>query len=250
MNSILKVQQLSLVRQQTVLQSISFDIQPGEIIMLVGPNGAGKSTLTQCVAGVLSPSQGKIEVQQQTTTDWNAKDWARQVSYLPQSNFINFGLTVSETVRLGGLAQALYGETLSARSSEAIERWQLGVFKEREVRRLSGGEQQRCHLARSWLQAQAPSNMLWVLDEPLSALDLQHQKLCLQEIQAQTQQGKSILMVAHDLNLVRHYADRVLLLDQGLLVAEGKPQEVLNTDNISRVFQVSASVEGNYLSWY
>ena len=97
---------------------------------------------------------------------------------------------------------------------------------------------------------QSASSQLWVLDEPLSALDLQHQKLCLEQIKAQTKQQKSVLMVAHDLNLVRHYADRVLLIDKGRLLAAGKAEDVLTAENIKRVFQVEASVQGSYVRWY
>ncbi len=250
MKTILEVNQLSLVRQQTILEDISFKIYPGELVMLVGPNGAGKSSLMQCVAGVLAASSGSVLVQQQDPSQWTAKKWAQSISYLPQSNPVNFALTVPEVIRLGGLAHELHGEVLDACSQRAIALWQLDAFTQREVRRLSGGEQQRCHMARSWLQMQSASSLLWVLDEPLSALDLQHQQLSLQQMKAQTEQQKSVLMVAHDLNLVRHYADRVLLIDKGRLVAAGKPADVLSAENISRVFQVNARVQGNSILWY
>lgn len=250
MNTILEVNQLSLVRQQSVLQDMSFQIYPGELVMLVGPNGAGKSSLMQSVAGVLAPTSGNLLVQQQEPSSWSAKDWARHISYLPQHNPVNFALSVPEVVRLGGLAHEYYGEALDQQAQRAIELWQLTEFGSREIRRLSGGEQQRCHLARSWLQMQSASSQLWVLDEPLSALDLQHQKLCLEQIKAQTKQQKSVLMVAHDLNLVRHYADRVLLIDKGRLLAAGKAEDVLTAENIKRVFQVEASVQGSYVRWY
>lgn len=250
MKTILEVNQLSLMRQQLILQDISFKIKSGELVMLVGPNGAGKSSLMQCIAGVLTPSAGNVLIEQQSSDAWTAKQWAQHISYLPQNNPVNFALTVPEVINLGGLAHELQGEVLAEKSQQAITLWQLEEFKQREVRRLSGGEQQRCHMARSWLQMQSESSLLWALDEPLSALDLQHQKLSLQQIKAQTEQQKSVLMVAHDLNLVRHYADRVLLIDKGCLVAEGRPEEVLSAKNISRVFQVEARVEGNNVLWY
>lgn len=250
MKTILEVNHLCLHRQQPILSDISFHINAGELVMLVGPNGAGKSSLMQCVAGVLAPTAGKLLIQQEDPAAWTAKEWARHISYLPQSNPVNFALTVPEVIRLGGLAHELYGESLIDKSQQATVLWQLEEFKQREVRRLSGGEQQRCHMARSWLQMQSESSLLWALDEPLSALDLHHQKLCLQQIKAQTERQKSVLMVAHDLNLVRHYADRVLLIDKGRLVASGTPGEVLSAENISRVFQVEARVEGNNVLWY
>lgn len=250
MMSLLEVERLSLIRQQTVLQDISFSVQAGELVMLVGPNGAGKSSLAQTVAGVLPATTGQVRIDQQDPSLWSAKEWARHITYLPQTNPVNFSLTVSEVVRLGGLAHELYGETLQQLSQQALALWQLEAFALREVRRLSGGEQQRCHLARSWLQMQAQSSALWVLDEPLSALDLQHQKLCLQQIKAQLTAPKSVLMVAHDLNLVRHYADKVLLLDKGQLAAVGTAEEVLTAENINRVFQIEASVQDNHIYWY
>ena len=157
MMKLLQVEQLSLVRQQPVLQNISFDIGMGELVMLVGPNGAGKSSLVQSVAGVLPITAGKLSINQQDPSAWTAKEWARHISYLPQSNPVNFSLTVPEVVRLGGLAHEFYGTQLTELSQQAQQLWQLDEFAQREVRRLSGGEQQRCHLARSWLQMQASS---------------------------------------------------------------------------------------------
>lgn len=250
MSTILEVKQLSLVRQQALLAEIDFHIDAGEWVMLVGPNGAGKSTLIQCLSGVVTPTSGQRLVQQQDPSAWTNKEWAQRISYLPQANPVGFSLTVPEVIRLGGLAHELYGEQLQQDCQQAMHLWQLDDFYPRELRRLSGGEQQRCHLARSWLQMQSPNSLLWALDEPLAALDLQHQKLCLQRIKAQTEQQKSVLMVAHDLNLARHYADRVLLMNKGRVVANGKPAEVLSADNISQVFQVEARVEGNNVIWY
>lgn len=232
-----------------ILSNISVRVDAGELIMLVGPNGAGKSTLLQRLAGIAPLSSGTVQLLGQSTERWRNADWAARVTYLPQLSPLGFPLTVREVVQLGGLAHHQSVVSLRQQVQEALQRWDIDWLASRDVRLLSGGEQQRCQLARSWLQMQAPASHLWLLDEPLSALDLRHQQQCLQQIRALTAQGRSVLMVVHDLNLARRLADRVLLLCCGQLVADGPAREVLTAARVSEVFGVSTRLEGDYLQW-
>lgn len=244
---------MSLVRLQAlnaapILHDLSLTLEAGELCMLVGPNGAGKSTLLQHLAG-LRPSAASLWFAGENTQHWQPEHWARRVSYLTQLSTLNFPLTVSELIGLGALTQSLSPADQQALLAQALQLWQLQPFAARDVRLLSGGEQQRVQLARTWLQLQAPNAKLWLLDEPLSALDLRYQVQCLAQLRAQCQQGKTVLMVAHDLNLARRYADRVLVLDQGRLVADGEAKAVLSAQCVSRVFGVQTVLEGDYLHW-
>lgn len=248
--SLLQTRNLSVERGgAAIVDDINLDIQAGELVMLVGPNGAGKSTLLQRLAGVQPPSRGSIHLQGQATAEWRHQDWAQTLAYLPQLSPLNFPLSVREVVQLGALPHSHSVVTLRRQVQEALERWDIHWLAERDVRLLSGGEQQRCQLARSWLQMQAAPSRLWLLDEPLSALDLRHQQQCLQQLRDVASAGKAVLMVAHDLNLARRHADRVLLLCCGRLVAEGKPREVLTAAQVTQVFGAHTQLDGDWLHW-
>lgn len=233
----------------SILQNISMTLNAGELIMLVGPNGAGKSTLLSIMAGLVTPTQGSVQLNQQMGTLLTRRDWAERVAFVPQLTQMGFPLTVTEVVALGDMNHHDRVVQQRQRLREALTAWELNYFSQHEVRVLSGGEQQRTQLARSWLQATQASNQLWLLDEPLSALDLRHQQQCMRHILALKEQGKTIVMVVHDLNLARRYADRVALLSCGQLVAFGAADRVLSAESVQRVFQVDVQWQDHWLSW-
>ena len=244
--TVLRVHSLSVV---TILQPVSFQLAAGELCAVVGPNGAGKSSLIQRLSGVLPLDAGQIDILGQSVAGWQAEQWAQRVAYLPQLSQVNFSLSVTEVIALGGLSQAWSQTQRQSLVEESLVCWQLEALAKRDMRSLSGGEQQRVQLARSWVQMQSSSAVLWLLDEPFSALDLRHQALCLDNIQRVQQQGKTVLVVMHDLNIARMRADHVLLLDRGCLVAQGEAQQVLTAEQVSGVFGVTVSEQGALLSW-
>jgi len=130
-----------------------------------------------------------------------------------------------------------------------MQLWEIDYLAKRDVRLLSGGEQQRCQLARSWVQVQQEGSELWLLDEPLSALDLRHQQQCMAVVRQLTAQGKTVVIVVHDLNLARHHADRVVLMGCGRVVADGNPQAVLTAEQVAETFRLDIQLDGNYLNW-
>ena len=233
-----------------ILAPLTAKFEAAELVALVGPNGAGKTTLIQRLAGIFLPSAGRIYFNQEPTQHWTQPDWAQRVAYLPQFSQVGFPLTVAEVIQLGGLAQPWRKDELQQHLQHAISTWQLQHLVQRDIRSLSGGEQQRVHLARTWLQMQAPNCQLWLLDEPLAALDLQHQAQCLAHIKALVAQGKTVLMSVHDLNIARRSCDRALLLKKGQLQAFGAAKEVLSAQQVSDTFAVSAHLDGEYLHWF
>lgn len=249
--TLLELQQLQVQQAgRYLLKDIDLQLKTGEVLALVGPNGAGKSTLLQRLAGVQPVHSGKLLIQQQDTQSWAAQEFARQVSFLPQLSQVSFSLTVQEVVRLGGLVHQWPHKLWQQKVQESIVAWDLQGLARRDVRYLSGGEQQRVQLARTWLQLQGEQCNLWILDEPFSALDLRHQALALKQIQKLKEQEKSIVVVVHDLNLARHCADRVLLLEQGKKVALGAAKEVLTAERVSKVFALEAQLHNDYLCWW
>lgn len=242
--------QLGLSKGNTpILQNISARLPAGQLTMLVGPNGAGKSTLLSLLAGLSLPSAGRLQFAGDDTRHWARQHWAQQVTLVPQLSQMGFPLSVREVVELGGLAHATSVVQLREATRQALADWDIGYLADKEVRLLSGGEQQRTQLARSWIQIQQPGSRLWLLDEPLSALDLRHQRQCLERVRQLQASGKSILMVVHDLNLALRYADRVLMLCCGELVADGPPDQVLTAERVSQVFQVETRLSQGYLHW-
>lgn len=235
--------------QSPIVSNIDMTIQPGELLMLVGPNGAGKSTLLSLLAGLSEPSQGTLSIQGRLAHTLTRQEWADVVAFVPQLTNMGFPLTVEEVIALGDMGHSQGVVQRRRRLRQALTSWELDYFSQQEVRLLSGGEQQRTQLARSWLQATQSNNQLWLLDEPLSALDLRHQQQCMQHIMALKAQGKSIIMVVHDLNLARRFADRVALLSCGHLVACGTPREVLTLQQVQSVFQVNVEWQPQWLSW-
>lgn len=249
--ALLELQQLQVQRSsQQLLTNINLQLQQGEVLAVVGPNGAGKSTLLQHIAGMQPITSGQLLIQQQSTHTWQALQFARTISFLPQLTRLTFPLSVREVIRLGGLAHQWPQKIWQQQVESSIEQWQLQDLAARDVRFLSGGEQQRVQLARTWLQMQADSCQLWLLDEPFSALDLRHQALAFKHIQQMQQQGKSIVLVVHDLNFARHCSDRVLLLQQGKVVAEGAAEAVLTAAQVSQVFAVNIELQQGYLQWW
>lgn len=233
----------------TILHDISFSLSAGEVTMLVGPNGVGKSTLLTVLAGLTRVNSGDIRVNDESTRHWSREQWASRISLVPQLSQMSFPLSVREVVELGGLAHSTSVVALREQTAQALKDWEIDYLQQQEVRLLSGGEQQRTQLARSWIQVQHPSSCVWLLDEPLSALDLRHQRQCLEHVQRLKQQGKTLMMVVHDLNLALRYADRVLMLSCGRLVADGHPAEVLTAASVSDVFQVETRLQHGVLSW-
>ena len=132
-----------------ILHDVSFTLPAGELVMLVGPNGAGKSTLLNLIAGLALPDRGNIVLQCQATEAFSRADWAARVTLVPQLSSAGFPLTAEEVVELGGLAHSTSVVTLRQQVQQALHDWDIHWLASRDIRRLSGGEQQRCQQAKS-----------------------------------------------------------------------------------------------------
>jgi iron complex transport system ATP-binding protein len=225
----LNLKQLKVVIDDKQLLNIEdFTANAGELISVLGRNGAGKSTLFKSICGETS-STGKRYFHQQAMTAWPKQKLARHLAVLPQTSTLSFSFSVREVVALGLIP-------LSISRAQGLALTDTLRFAQRSYLGLSGGERQRVHLARVLVQlSQAEQSPLLLLDEPTSAQDLAQQHQLLQLVKTLcSEKNYSALVIMHDLNLSMRYSDKICILENGMLVAQGKPGQVLTTESIEQ----------------
>jgi len=225
-----------------ILDGVSGSVEPGEWVTVIGPNGAGKSTLLRAVAGLVS-QQGAVQVHGDDGATLGRRELARRVALVPQLPELPPSMTVAEYVLLGRTPHLGYlaregGHDLEI-ADAALVRLDLVDFAERRLGTLSGGERQRVVLARAFAQ-QAP---ILLLDEPTSALDVGRGQQALELVDdLRREAGLTVLAAMHDLTLAGQYADRLLLLDRGRIVAAGSVGDVLTDELIGLHYGASVRV--------
>ncbi|MEM1263512.1 MAG: ABC transporter ATP-binding protein [Pseudomonadota bacterium] len=237
---------LSVVRGTTTLvERASFACQPGELVALLGPNGAGKTTLLRAALGLLPPTSGTATLAGDDTQRLAPLERARRVSYLPQRRPLAWPSPVRDVVALGrfshGAALGRLGDTDQQAVARALDACDLTALADRATDTLSGGELARAHFARA-LAAQAP---LLVADEPVAALDPRHQHRIMKIVRDFVDNGGGALIVLHDISLAASFADRLLWMHAGAIVADGTPTETLTVDRLADVYGVRAAIDGN-----
>ena len=227
---------------RAVVQDVSTRVERGSWIALVGPNGAGKTSLLRAVAGLL-PCDGEVTLLGDPSSALDRRERARRLAVVPQDPETPPWLTVAEYVLLGRTPYLgpLARESADDRdaAARALARLDLEPFAERTLGTLSGGERQRVVVARALAQEAS----IVLLDEPTAALDIGHQQQAL-ELLDTLRAADSLTLVAamHDLTLAALYADRVLLLSEGRIVADGAPAEVLTEEALAAHYGVSVRV--------
>ncbi len=216
---------------RSILSDVSVAVRPGELLALVGPNGAGKSTLLGVLAGDLVADAGEVFVSEEPIRGMKASSLALLRSVLPQRVTVEFGFTAREIVDMGR-APHRRSQDDAAIVNAAMSATDTSAFAARIFRSLSGGEQTRVVLARVLAQ-QTP---IVLLDEPTAALDLRHQESVMVIARRLAHAGHTVVAVLHDLNLAAAYADRIAVLADGILCAEGSPQTVLTADLIEATY--------------
>jgi iron complex transport system ATP-binding protein len=224
------------------LAGVRASLNQGELVSVVGPNGSGKTTLLRALLGTTPLAQGRVELEGRPLAEWRPRELARVLGVVTQREEILFPLTVQETVELGRYAHlgamGSPGETDRLAVAEALRRADVTPLAGRRTDTLSGGEWQRVRIARAL--AQNPRALL--LDEPTAALDIRHEMEVFELVRRLAEEGIGTLLVTHHLNLAARYADRLLLLDHGVVVAEGPPAEVLRPEVVSAVFEWRVAV--------
>lgn len=227
-------------RTRQIFSEINEAIDDIEVCCLLGPNGAGKSTLLKCINGINTPCEGRITVNDEDVQSMSLKKRASIFGYVPQFFDARSGLNVLETVISGRMA-IMQGKA-TQRDIEAAEKiltdMRLSQFALRPMNQLSGGERQRVLIARAL--AQEPKVML--LDEPTNNLDIHCQLETMALIEKLSKErGITVIAVIHDINSVMRFADRVLLMNNGKIVASGTPREVISEENVADAFRIRAT---------
>jgi len=230
-----------LLGGKEVLRGIDLEVRSGEVLSLVGPNGAGKSTLLAALSGDLPAAEGDITLWDRPVGEWRPIDIARRCAVLPQSHLVSFPFTVREVVAMGRAPWA--GTTRSdhddKRIAHALALTETDAFAHRPFTSLSGGEQARVMLARILTQDAG----LVLLDEPTAALDLRHQELVGRLCRDLAEEGRSVVIVLHDLDLAAAYSHRCALLADGRIAACGEPAAVLTAERLSAVYRQPVKVD-------
>jgi len=227
-----------------VVRRVSLQIEQGEFFVIIGPNGAGKTTLLKALSGLQPLHEGVIQIRQRSIDDYSKKELARTLALVPQQIDAGFPFTVAETVlmgrypHLGLLAVESKGDLELARQAMAFT--EVLHLAGRRLGQLSGGERQRVIIARAICQ----QSKILLLDEPTASLDPAHQ-LRIMDLMERLRFSEqiTIVMVSHDLNLAATYADRLLLLKDGMVEKVGPPREVLNSQQLSQSYGCTLLVD-------
>lgn len=228
---------------RVIVDGLDFDVVDGTITAVIGPNGCGKSTLLRALGRLLHPKRGSVLLDGKQIHKMSTKEVAKVLGVLPQSPVAPDGLTVADLVARGRHPhQSWYRQWSSDDESavaEALGMTGIEDLADRTLDELSGGQRQR-----AWLSmALAQGTDLLLLDEPTTYLDLSHQVDVLELVgRLHDESGRTVVMVLHDLNLAARYADRLVAMKGGAIVAEGEPGEVLTEELLAEVFELNARV--------
>ncbi len=224
--------------ERTLLSIHHFELAAGQFAAITGANGAGKSTLLKTIIGDRN-FKGLITFHDKPIRHWSKSAKARHIAYLPQASHLSFAFTAYEVVALGLTPLSLGKNKAHTEIMRHMEECDCVHLANKSFPQLSGGEKQRVQLARVLLQlSQAEHSPLLLLDEPTSAQDLGQQHAILKLVQNLSKtKSFGILAILHDLNLVLRYCDHCLVLDQGLMVTEGRPEACLTPPVVERCWQ-------------
>ncbi len=229
-----------------VLKNINLFVQPGKFTGIIGPNGCGKTTLMKNISNQLNILNQKVFINDLDIKKMNTREIAKKIALVNQNNYIEFEFTALEIVLMGRIAHLGRFQKESKKdidfALECMKKTNTIEFKDKSIRKLSGGELQRVIIARSLCQ----DTEIILLDEPVSQLDIHHQlevmtcikQLCLEE-------NKTIVMVLHDLNLASQFSDIIILMKNGEIFKSGAPNEVVNKYNIEYVYDVKPEIIQN-----
>ena len=236
---------LTVARDGAILvDGASFRLRTGELVALLGPNGAGKTTLLRAALGLAPPTSGTATLGGNDTAALSPRERARRASYLPQRRPLAWPSPVRDVVALGrfshGAALGRLGDADRRAVARALESCALTAMADRATDTLSGGELARVHFARAF----AAETPLLVADEPVAALDPQHQHRTMELVRSFVDTGGGALVVLHDVTLAARFADRLLWMRGGRIVADGAPADTLSAERLAEVYGVRAGVDG------
>lgn len=225
-------------RQRPVLNHVSLHLAPGDVLSLLGCNGAGKSTLLKLLLGLLRPDTGDLRLNGQPLGCYSQRELAQYIAYVPQQHQPPFPYSVNEIVLMGRLPHGhLFSQTTDADRvmvARTLSRLRISHLAERPYTELSGGERQLVLIAR----ALAQEARFLILDEPVNGLDYGHQYRLLTLLKSLATEGLGILMTTHHPDHALFASTRVVLLEQGQVLAEGTPADVITPAHLARLYDI------------
>ncbi|MBL0487148.1 amonabactin ABC transporter ATP-binding protein [Aeromonas caviae] len=228
--------------QKTIFKEISFSLPRGKLVGIVGPNGGGKSTLLKLLAGQEQPRSGEILLKGKPLSSYGMKALARELAYLPQRPLVPPGIRVEQLVQYGRHPHQGWFNQWSDEDARMVrwarERMQLDAIWHQSASSLSGGQAQRVWLA----MVLAQDADIILLDEPTSALDIGHQTEVMEAIHRVAAEGKTVLIVIHDLATAARYCDELIALGDGGIQAMGPAREVVTKPLIDRLYQTDVDI--------
>ena len=233
-------------RDNLVIRDISFKIKAGSFVSIIGPNGSGKSTLLKALNNIYRPQKGSILLYNRDILSYKKKDLARKIALVPQDTSIDYEFTVEDIVMMGRHPYKGRFEREDESDykivKEALELTNTLTLKDRIINQISGGERQRAIIAKAL--AQKPAMIL--LDEPTSNLDINHQMDILNILKKLNEEnGLTVILVIHDINLAARYSHEIILLREGRIVGMGTPEEVITVENIENTYNMKVAIEKN-----
>lgn len=244
----LEVQNISIKYGEcAVVEDVSFSLEAKKVVAVLGANGAGKTTLLKSLNGSLRPAKGEIFLNGKNLKEFSRREIAKEITVIAQENETKFPVSVLEFVLSGRFAQPSgnFGwetENDLSIAEDSLALCDLKNYENRLMNRLSGGERQRVILAR----ALATEAKILLLDEPTTNLDLAHQAMMFRLVRERCETcDSSAIVITHDLNLASEFADEILLLKNGKILAKGEPGEVLTEENLKEIFGVRVLLDEN-----
>ncbi|WP_195237502.1 ABC transporter ATP-binding protein [Romboutsia sp. 1001285H_161024_C4] len=231
---------------KVIIENLNLEINKGEVVSIIGPNGCGKSTLLKSLSRMIKPLSGEVFLEGKRIKDLKGKLIAQKVCLLSQHNNVPMDLTVEELVYFGRIPHKKWFETKTNNDKEivdwAIENTGLSKYKKTPIGALSGGERQRAYIAQALCQK--PDILL--LDEPTTYLDISYQLELMELVREINEKFKiTIVMVLHELNQASKYSDRLIIMKDGQIISDGRPNDVVNKDVIKKVYKIECDIDND-----
>jgi iron complex transport system ATP-binding protein len=233
--------------EKNVLKNIDLSFNKGNFYSIIGPNGSGKSTFIKNISKTIAPKHGSVFIDNQDICSFNNKELAKIMAVIPQNIQIDYDFTVLDIVMMGRSPYKRRFEDFNMEDTKVVEKYMKATntwdLKNKLITEVSGGEAQRVIAARALSQ----ETDIILLDEPTSHLDIQYQIEFLNIFRG-LKKDRVIIAVLHDLNLASIFSDEIILINEGQVVAKGKPWDVINKENIKNVYNLSVEVIENPIS--
>jgi iron complex transport system ATP-binding protein len=227
---------------KSVVDNVTVQIKPGTITSFIGPNGAGKSTLLSMVSRLMDADTGEVLLDKNDVKKWKSDEFAKRVSILKQSNYLNVRLTIRELVSFGRYPYSKGRLTAEDEKfvEQALEYMNLTDMQDEFLDELSGGQKQRAFIA--MVIAQDTDYVL--LDEPLNNLDMKHSVQIMTILRKLVDElGKTVVIVLHDINFASVYSDRIVALKNGRLVKDGPTHEIINSEALREIYDMDIPIQ-------